>query len=118
MTDVKGALAAPRYPLYAVFVHFKTVFELLPRDEVTLTLVELDVTLNRLNFLAPILRNNRMTVNNAVAKLPPYAQRLGGQLKPVFFFILLKSLSDQTRGRKKVSRSHLVCRQCGDIQIE
>lgn len=80
MTDVVKALATPRTLLYTVFIHtlymyFEVVTKL--RNKVMFMLAEIKAHMSAHNLFAAILQENRMIIDDGVAKLPLFIKISG-----------------------------------------
>ena len=104
LADVREALSKPSQPVYAVFVDYKAAFDSAPRDIVLRILAEVGVPIKILNLLVSILQENKISIDDGVAELPPFSQTTGvaqgDNLSPLLFSVLLKDLPLRTRGQR------------------
>lgn len=79
---------------------------------------EVGVPTNLLDFLATVLYENRITIDDGQAELPPVTQTTGlaqgDDLYPLLFFNL-KRLNESV---EKMSGSHLLCKRLSYIRVE
>lgn len=82
MADVKRTLAALRNTPYAIFVDSKAAFSLAPRGRIGHVLADVDVLMDVLNLLASTLQENKVTIDDGLAKfIQTSGPALGGQPK-------------------------------------
>lgn len=77
MADVKRTLITPQNPPYAMAVNFKAIFPLVVRDKIVFILGEVGASVNLLSFLAAVLQENGIIIDDATAELPSFPQTVG-----------------------------------------
>ena len=103
LEEVQRTLNRPRQFLYAVFIDFRSAFDMAPRNAVLLKLARAGVPENVLELLRAILQTNEVVVDDGVAEHDPFEQTTGvaqgDNLSPLLFSVVISDLPGEIKKR-------------------
>ena len=96
LADIEKSLAKRNFPLYVVFVDYRTAFDTASRSKIVAKLNDFGVSGKLLSLVIAILQSGRVSIEDGAGVLPAFSQTTGvaqgDNLSPLLFSVLISDL--------------------------